>query len=39
VAKLTALELEDTKDISEWFDREHSEVELIACLEEVAHAS
>ena len=40
VAKLTALELEDAKDISEWFDRGHSEVELIGCLEEVAqHAS
>lgn len=39
VAKLTALELEDAKDISEWFASGHSEVELIACIEEVAHAS
>ena len=38
--KLIALDLEDSKDISEWFERGHSEVELIACLEEVAqHAS
>ena len=40
VAKLIALDLEDSKDISEWFDRGHSEVELITCLEEVTqHAS
>jgi putative DNA primase/helicase len=38
VSKLTALELEDSKDISDWFDRGHSEVKLIACIEEVAHA-
>jgi putative DNA primase/helicase len=39
VARLTALELEDSKDIAEWFDRGHSDVELIACIEEVTHAS
>jgi len=39
VAKLTLIELEDAKDIAEWFDRGHSEVELIASLEEVSHAS
>lgn len=33
VAKLAVLELEDSKDISEWFGRGHSEVELIAQLE------
>ena len=34
VAKLIALEVdEDCKDISEWFDRGHSEIELIACIE------
>jgi len=38
-SKIVALDLEDSKDISEWFDRGHSEVELIVCLEEVAHAS
>ena len=40
VAKLIALELDDDcKDITQWFEKGHSEVELIACLEEVAHAS
>jgi DNA primase len=39
VANLAFLELDDSKDISEWFARGHSEVELIACIEEVAHAS
>ena len=39
-AKIIALEVDDDcKDISEWFDRGHSETELIECLEEVAHAS
>jgi len=38
VAKLTVLELDDAKDITEWFERGHSEVELIACIEGVIHA-
>jgi putative DNA primase/helicase len=38
VAKLTLLELDDAKDITEWFERGHSEVELIAVVEEVIHA-
>ncbi len=39
VAKLTALKLDDgSKDITEWFERGHSEVELMARLD-VAYAS
>ena len=33
VAKLVVLELEDAKDITEWFARGHSELELIAQLD------
>jgi 5S rRNA maturation endonuclease (ribonuclease M5) len=33
VARLVYLELEDGKDVSEWFERGHSEVELIAQLD------
>jgi 5S rRNA maturation endonuclease (ribonuclease M5) len=33
VAKLIYLELEDGKDVTEWFERGHSEVELISHLE------
>jgi len=33
VARLIYLELEDGKDVTEWFERGHSEVELIAELE------
>jgi 5S rRNA maturation endonuclease (ribonuclease M5) len=33
VARLVYLELEDGKDLSEWFERGHSEVELIAQLD------
>jgi putative DNA primase/helicase len=38
VASLFVLELDDAKDITEWFERGHSEVELISHLEAVAHA-
>ena len=34
VARLTILELEGAKDITEWFERGHSECELIAQLED-----
>jgi putative DNA primase/helicase len=33
VARLTLLELEGAKDVSEWFERGHSELELIAQLD------
>ena len=32
-ARIVILELEDGKDISEWFARGHSEVELVALVE------
>jgi hypothetical protein len=32
-ARLVVLELEDGKDISEWFERGHSELELVALVE------
>jgi hypothetical protein len=34
VARLVILELEGAKDITEWFQRGHSECELIAQLED-----
>ena len=34
VARLIVLELEDGKDVSEWFERGHSEIELIARVEQ-----
>lgn len=36
VAKLTVLELEGAKDITQWFERGHSELELIAQLDSEA---
>ncbi len=35
VASFVVIDLEDAKDISEWFERGHSETELIEILEEV----
>jgi 5S rRNA maturation endonuclease (ribonuclease M5) len=37
-SNITILELEGAKDITEWFENGHSEVELISMLEAVSHA-